>query len=562
MSFAETAPPPAKKRRFFVEQSSFQDGSFEAASASSPAADLAEEASSSLPDDDRGSIVTDAVEGNQVAPHDEGEFDPVVFETIVSDKLDEDSIIQLRERAGNSMERGRCASKDLESHQVTHFPAINIYFDGSWRNPQPAVAERGEVNSSLLRLPPPEEHVASPQQVITPNVETTTVESLLPTRSRITIPSWRYIGAFGVEAWATRSGSALLRPSDGVRIERQKIQPHTVPSRRGGKTKAAMPPRSTNLNKRADILVRFTNQRGEEVGRLPQDVAAWVSTLLDQKICKLEGVCVFCPDRIRVNDTVYLQLRCSLLKTAFESGAFQLQDNNRVTGIFEAKETLEEKDLRLRQVALVKLFDEINLRPTRMNEAAETHKRQGLLRAAEIVERPDKGDDTNRTRDLDHGGSSPSSDDPEDGAELEQNQLDTLYKKAQSFDFDTPATEPADTFAMHLRHYQKQALHWMVGKERNEKLENKGPSMHPLWEEYSWPTMDVDGVALETMVGPDHFYVNPYSGELSLEFPVQEQNCLGGILADGWFDIIELYYISAYLLLQKWVSARRLRCSA
>ncbi len=30
----------------------------------------------------------------------------------------------------------------------------------------------------------------------------------------------------------------------------------------------------------------------------------------------------------------------------------------------------------------------------------------------------------------------------------------------------------------------------------------------------------------------ESFYVNPYSGELSLDFPVQEQHCLGGILAD------------------------------
>ena len=119
MSFAETAMPPAKKRRFFPEQSSFQDGSLEAASASSPAADLVEEGNS-LPNDDRGSIVADAVEGNQVAPHDGRFFDPVVFETIVSDKLDEDSIIQLRERSGNSMERGRCANEDIESHHVTH----------------------------------------------------------------------------------------------------------------------------------------------------------------------------------------------------------------------------------------------------------------------------------------------------------------------------------------------------------------------------------------------------------------------------------------------------------
>jgi DNA repair protein RAD5 len=86
---------------------------------------------------------------------------------------------------------------------------------------------------------------------------------------------------------------------------------------------------------------------------------------------------------------------------------------------------------------------------------------------------------------------------------------------------------------MNLRKYQKQALHWMIGKEKDEKAENKEVSMHPLWEEYRWPTKDVDNKALPEVAEQSSFYVNPYSGELSLDFPVQEQNCLGGILADG-----------------------------
>lgn len=56
--------------------------------------------------------------------------------------------------------------------------------------------------------------------------------------------------------------------------------------------------------------------------------------------------------------------------------------------------------------------------------------------------------------------------------------------------------------------------------------------MHPLWEEYAWPTKDYDGKDVLQVVDQNSFYVNPYSGELSLKFPVQEQHCLGGILAD------------------------------
>lgn len=104
--------------------------------------------------------------------------------------------------------------------------------------------------------------------------------------------------------------------------------------------------------------------------------------------------------------------------------------------------------------------------------------------------------------------------------------------KAQSFDFDSPESEPADTFTMNLRRYQKQALHWLLNKEKNTS-DKDNESMHPLWEEYLWPTKDANDEEIPKVTGKEKFYVNPYSGELSLEFPRQEQNCLGGILADG-----------------------------
>ena len=85
---------------------------------------------------------------------------------------------------------------------------------------------------------------------------------------------------------------------------------------------------------------------------------------------------------------------------------------------------------------------------------------------------------------------------------------------------------------MDLRKYQKQALYWMVSKEKHQSIEDKETSMHPLWEEYQWPVQDADNQPVTVIEDQTMFYVNPYSGELSLEFPKQEQNCLGGILAD------------------------------
>jgi DNA repair protein RAD5 len=149
-----------------------------------------------------------------------------------------------------------------------------------------------------------------------------------------------------------------------------------------------------------------------------------------------------------------------------------------------------------------------------------------LLRAAELEdEKAQKAQSSTQAKEP--GQSS----DEDEADKLEQDQLDTLYQKAQRFDFNTPEARPADGFTMDLRKYQKQALHWMLGKEKDSSS-RRLVSMHPLWEEYCWPEKDVDDNALPRVRGQDKFYVNPYSGELSLEFPVQEQNCLGGILAD------------------------------
>src|SRR6185436_19447500 len=117
----------------------------------------------------------------------------------------------------------------------------------------------------------------------------------------------------GVAGWATRSGVGLIKHDETVGIERAKP---------GQQNKLGKGNKARQANKRQDVVVRFTNTKGEEIGRLENEDAAWISTLIDQKVCNFEAKCVYVPDRIRTNDTVYLQLRCFLLHTAFGSGAF------------------------------------------------------------------------------------------------------------------------------------------------------------------------------------------------------------------------------------------------
>ncbi|KAJ5636099.1 uncharacterized protein N7484_009412 [Penicillium longicatenatum] len=422
-------------------------------------------------------------------------FDVELFTSIIGERLPPASIETIQTAASNNIER-----------------AVNIYFDGSWKKPlKPSSRTNPIPFRGTYSAQPDSRAGVSSQANDNPSTEYDSLSRKLP-------PS-RFIGAFGVGGWATRSGPALLKHGDPVKIERARSQP-TTKRVRGGKTM---------INHKGDVLTRFTNTAGQEVGRLPHETAEWVSTLIDQNICHFEGVCVFSDDRLRVNDTIYLQLHCFLRRESFQNGLNigSGTDDNRSTGLFEEKESIEEKNLRLRQVSLVKLFDAIELKPTSTNPATEKHKKSGILRAAEMAEQYD-----GVKKEKSKGSKDPEdSSEEDDTPELAQDQLDALYRKAQSFDFNMPEAQPAPTFRMNLRKYQRQALHWMLSKEKDRK-QTRERSMHPLWEQYKWPVKDSDDKDLPAFEGIEHFYVNPYSGDLSVDFPAQEQHCLGGILAD------------------------------
>ncbi|EGX89792.1 DNA repair protein RAD5 [Cordyceps militaris CM01] len=481
MNFGNSQEPPVKKRRFFTDPDELPSP----VPSPNPRVQTENGANTTLPENADLSTVDD--DSAATASDDAVSFDIGTFEAFVGDKVAEDVLSVIREQSNNNLER-----------------AVNMYLDGAYKKfMKPLVLKR------------------SPSRTPTPNAP-----KVAPPRPPRSMPSARYIGAFGVEGWATRSGANILKHGDTVKIERQKIQPPAPPKIKAKLGVPVTPVRNrTAASRRIDVIVRFTNDSGMEIGRLAKDTANWVSTLIDQKICRFEGSVVYAPDRLRTNDTVFLQLKCSLLNSAFYNRHFQLADD-RAEAFFEQSETTDEKNLRLRQVALVRLFQEIGLQPTVANAAAKDG-RQSLLKAAEMEEEKQaEQKKLGATKDSD----SPASD-AEEGKEVDQDQLDALYKKAQSFDFSTPEEEPADTFAMTLRPYQKQSLHWMIAKEKDARS-NREPSMHPLWEEYVWPVKDHDDKDLPVINDVTKFYVNPYSGDLSLEFPVQEQHCLGGVLAD------------------------------
>ncbi|KAI0405651.1 DNA repair protein rad-5 [Xylaria palmicola] len=486
MNYAGSGEPPAKKRRFFADpEARVPDGPVthdprnetEGREASTsprlsrpPAPPPPPPPPPQLPAESDASVT----------------FDQDAFQSLVGDMVSPEILAIIRDKCGDSLER-----------------AVNMYFDGTWKHYQKRIHPL--MDSS--RIP----SLSRPSSVTTKSpVKAEPDNHTLP--HRVSLDA-RYIGAFGAEGWATRSGTNLVKHGDVVKIERQKLQQTPLRMRFAASGKS-------------DVIVRFTDRKGTEIGRLAKDAANWISALIDQNVCRFEGTCVYAPETVRTNDTIFLQLRCFLLMSVFRGNGLELSDN-RSTGLYEEKESAEERNLRLRQVGIVRLFQELNLTPAKSNTASGHNARQELLDAAEKAEKKGKPSHSN-SRDT----PASQSDDSDEGEELEQDQLDALYRKAQSFDFNTPEAEPADTFAMNLRPYQRQSLHWMLAKEKDETNEARETSMHPLWEEYAWPLKDVDDNELPQDEGQANFYVNPYSGEMSLDFPYQEQHCLGGILAD------------------------------
>jgi len=117
-----------------------------------------------------------------------------------------------------------------------------------------------------------------------------------------------------------------------------------------------------------------------------------------------------------------------------------------------------------------------------------------------------------------------AAEDDKEAVKLSSFQLSALYKSAQAQYANLPSLEPSPRLRATLKYYQKQALYWMVNRERRQEERMAGGKgtvrrRHPLWEEYSF----VDG---------DRFYANPFSSQLSLQFPESSGVALGGLLGD------------------------------
>ncbi|TFK26658.1 DNA repair protein RAD5 [Coprinopsis marcescibilis] len=281
--------------------------------------------------------------------------------------------------------------------------------------------------------------------------------------------------------------------------------------------------------KNADTIVRLLNMKGSEFGRLPTDCSWWIHKLLQLKLVEIRGIMTECPERLTTGVTMIVTLQFFILKPAFTKPSTSLNLNDAPGAMFnEGQETHEETDLRERKSAIVRLFEVLGLKPQAgakmkgKNKANENITHEALKKMAQ---RPAK-----KIKEVVGDGEEIEVDDAE---ELSKNDIDAIYKKAQHNDKTMGMMEPAESFNMSLRPYQKQALLWMHSLEMGNMDAREATSMHPLWSQYAFPHDPTnDGDVIDLTMDEKVFYFNPYSGELSLEFPKTERKCRGGILAD------------------------------
>ncbi|KAG0707588.1 SNF2 family N-terminal domain-containing protein [Suillus ampliporus] len=344
-----------------------------------------------------------------------------------------------------------------------------------------------------------------------------------------------YLGSFLVgNAWSTVKGKGYIKPGDIIRIERDDPDDsRSGPSASAkGKKKALsdkgkkkqltlgamLKSQPSKMTKKADTVVRLTNDRGFEFGRLPQHVSSWVSRLLDFGIIDFKGSTVVdCPATLHSGADLIVSLSVYIRVSAFKPPSTSVEELPK-TMFNQGQETQDEHTLRERKTALLSLFEAINLRPCRGAHIKDNGNTENESDSTKKQPTQHPGGAKKKKTEIVGDGEEVE---VEEGEELSDNELDVIYKK----------WIPPDTFTLTLRVYQKQALMWMRLKESGEISSREAVSMHPLWSEYVFPAEPRDGI-IDLTEDEKPFYFNPYSGELSLDFPKAERKLKGGILAD------------------------------
>ena len=371
----------------------------------------------------------------------------------------------------------------------------------------------------------------------------------------------RFLGTIDLEAWATRPYLGRLRYREELEIKRlipHKIKKSSLVAARFGDT---------------SVVRLYTkpqgreNGQGREIGRLPEDLTRILAPLMDLGLATFDAhVVMETHTRLSIGDPFYVLLRCYLTSNAFaaskatsgagfgmtgagggadfgvtgvgvnrgsESPPKKRRTPKSGLGAF-AEESERDTALRLKQRAIVRLFDKLRLVPA-------TPRAQLPHTGSLLVDNSPTAHPT-----------------PEQIAadKLDLDQLTDFYtanQQSDTYDSLPDSAAPSDAnFALLLRPYQRRGLAWMLAREKEtdvletlialpgevcasqqlRAIRAQDEMKNPLWSEFRWPE-DPHAASDERMSHTnDQFYVNLYSGEFSEERPVINSSFRGGILAD------------------------------
>lgn len=318
----------------------------------------------------------------------------------------------------------------------------------------------------------------------------------------------KYLGEITIVAYAL-GGMVKIKAGEDVCFERSRPNPQFQLGRK--KTGwAAKPAKENNV-------VRFTKENGFEIGRLHVDTARWVSKIMDYGLAEFRGTIILAPPILQTGAEIVLTMRCYLTAAAFTElgSASKVLGSPKAGSSFakEAVETEDELDLKYRKYAMNAMFRELALTPIATNTTVGPRDRN--------IEIFSSTPETTATAVEDE-------EEKEGEPEVSDKELDVLYEKAQQHGREFAPMDPPPSMTYILKQYQRQALAWMYHKECLMATEGH-QTLHPLWEVYEFKQEDGQDLKSDE---PRRYYFNPYSSEMSLEFPTSDQLCRGGILAD------------------------------
>ncbi|WVQ88936.1 DNA repair protein RAD5 [Cryptococcus gattii] len=384
-----------------------------------------------------------------------------------------------------------------------------------------------------------------------------------------------FLGEFVCEGWSLSKGRGYCSPGTKIVIERPKNKSADVDTSKSGRndngpvrlvngkvvggikskqmTLGSMMAKKVEPAKKVkattDQIIRFRNERGF-VGRLSIQEAGFLTHLLDTGVIHLSGNVIDCPQTLTTGCTILLSIKVYLTRKAFENFGRQQREEH-FSFWQDQRETAVEEAMRLRKDSLRSLFERIGLKPIQSSALSKVTPIQGVLNGQKgsDLEGPRPSSYPNIATAGEKGkgrAAAPALDDDEEDSgdeaekldEKQMNEIDSIYRKAQQSDTRLDEMDPPSTFLYTLRPYQKQALTWMNAREKGDSSVREG-SLHPLWEEYLFKKDHLPGEPIEISDDDEpsdstrKFYWNPYSGELSLNFPTSKNLSRGGILADA-----------------------------